>query len=92
MDPWAEIMGLWAALMAEPKWWAIIGLGLDLVGGVLVAFTAWFRVSVEVPWSSDGVEPAESLKVRQRMVLSGAGALSAGFGIQIWSTALQIPG
>ncbi len=103
MDPWAEIMGLWAVIMdvwammvaeitAEPKWWAIIGLGLDLVGGVLVALTTWMRVIVNVPWGGPAEEPPEGLRKRRRIVVSGALLLTAGFALQMWSNTLQIPG
>ena len=35
-------MTIWDLVMAEPKYLAIIGLSFDLIGGVLVALTAWF--------------------------------------------------
>ena len=31
---------IWETMLAEPRWFAITGLGLDAVGAVLVAMTA----------------------------------------------------
>ena len=85
-------MRLWAVTMAEPKWWAIIGLGLDLIGGVLVALTAWMRVKVAVAYGGPGEEPLSTLRKRKWTVGFGAVFLTVGFLLQMWSTRLQIPG
>ena len=84
-------MGVWEQIVAEPKWLAIFGLFLDLVGGVLIAATAWFRVQVSVTYGGPGSEPKQALWRRRSAVLLGGTLLSAGFALQMVSTRLQIP-
>ena len=74
------------------------GLALDLVGGALIALTAWFRVKVsvsplgaQVGVSEDASEPAFGLRWRRRTVVTGGVLLSAGFALQMYATWLQIP-
>ncbi len=78
--------------------WQQIGLALDLVGGALIALTAWFRLKVSVSplgaqigVSEDASEPTSGLRWRRRIVVIGGILLSAGFALQMVSTRLQIP-
>ena len=71
-------MSLWQQLIAEPRWLTIIGLALDLVGGALIALTAWFRLKVSVSplgaqigVSEDASEPTSGLRWRRRIVVIG---------------------
>ncbi len=94
---------MWHQVLAEPRWLIIAGLGLDMVGGVLVALTAWSRVRVSIsPISAPmggapmgvigtGSEPGSGLKWRRRSVVAGAALLALGFAMQIWGTWLQMP-
>ena len=84
-------MTIWDLVMAEPKYLAIIGLGFDLVGGVLVAMTAWFRVQLSVAFGGPATESARELWWRRSAVVTGGFFLSTGFGLQIVATWLQIP-
>ena len=68
----------------------IVGLGLDIVGALLIAFTAWLRISMNMTWD-DPNEPKEGLRVRRRLVILGGLLLTVGFGLQIWGTWLQMP-
>jgi len=81
---------MWELLAQEPRWLTIVGLGLDLVGGVLVAGTAWFRLKVSVAYGGPGMEPAGSLRWRRGFVVVGGVALAAGFALQMYGTWLQI--
>lgn len=83
---------LWSAVQAEPRWLAIIGLGIDAVGGVMVALVAWMRVTVGVYWGGPGQEPSGALRRRRAVVVVGGSLLALGFGLQMWATYLQIPG
>ncbi len=82
---------IWEAMLAEPRWIAIIGLVLDAVGAVLVAFTAWLRISA-VSYIGYGGGPnieeeRSGLINRRRLVVVGAFLLVAGFilqGIAAW--------
>ncbi len=84
-------MSLWEQVFIEPRWLTIFGLFMDLIGGVLIAFTAWFRVQVAVAYGGPGREPKQALWWRRSAVLLGGTLLSAGFALQIVSTRLQIP-
>ena len=74
---------------------------MDLIGGTLIAVTAWFRLSlivVPLPIESGvpGVtgiaqEPEGPLKWRRHAVYAGGTLLGLGFGLQIFATWLQIP-
>ena len=73
-------------LLAEPRWLAIVGLGLDLVGAILVAGTAWFRVATISAYGGPGGEPEEMLKKRRWFVLIGGFLLASGFALQMYGT------
>ncbi len=75
-----------------------MGLSLDVIGGVLIALTAWFRIQVsvsplgaQVGVSEDAFEPTSGLKWRRRAVVFGGFFLTIGFGLQIWGNWLQLP-
>ena len=82
---------MWEVLIAEPRWLAIMGLGMDLAGGALVATTAWFRIKTASTYGGPGGEPEEVLRLRRSFVYVGGSLLTLGFGLQIWATWLQIP-
>ncbi len=94
-------MSIWEQLFLEPRWLTMIGLAMDLIGGTLIAFTAWFRLSlfvVPLPIESSvlGVtgiagESEEALKWRRCAVFAGGILLGLGFGLQMYATWLQIP-
>ena len=94
-------MGIWEQLLLEPRSLTIVGLAMDLIGGTLIAFTAWFRLSfvvVPLPTGSGvlGVtgiaqEPGGALKWRRVAVVVGVLLLGLGFGLQMFATWLQIP-
>lgn len=88
---WTVVMPLWDTAMAEPRWWTIVGLGLDLVGGVLVAATAWYRIQMINTWKDGDKEPLRALWWRRGAVLSGGLFLSGGFALQMYATWLQVP-
>ncbi len=79
----------------------MFGLFMDLIGGTLIAVTAWFRLSlfvVPLPIESgvSGVtgsafEPGGALKWRRGAVVAGGILLGLGFGLQMYATWLQIP-
>ncbi len=87
-------MSIWEL---EPRWLTMFGLGMDLIGGSLIATTAWFRLSLfvvavahpEVTGSAH--EPEGALKWRRRAVVLGGILLGLGFGLQMYATWLQIP-
>lgn len=76
--------------MGQPRWFTVAGLYLDLVGGVLIAATAWLRMSVFVGYGGPGSEYPGPLWWRRMLVLLGGLLLTAGFGLQIYGTQLQI--
>ena len=82
---------MWELLAQEPRWLIIVGLGFDLVGGVLVAWTAWFRMQVAVAFGGPGVEAAGPLRWRRAFVVLGGALLSLGFLLQMGGTWLQVP-
>ncbi len=41
-------MSIWEQLFLEPRWLTIFGLFMDLIGGTLIALTAWFRLRLDV--------------------------------------------
>ncbi len=91
-------MSIWYQIVAEPKLLTISGLFLDVIGGVLIALTAWFRVQVSVSplgaaigVSEDALEPRSGLQWRRRIVVAGGVLLTVGFSLQIWGTWLQLP-
>ncbi len=91
-------MGVWEQVVAEPKWLAIFGLFLDLIGGVLIAATAWFRLTLAVDplaiqsgVTGSAEESKRILRWRRCAVVGGGTLLSAGFALQMVSTRLQIP-
>ena len=94
-------MSIWEQLLLEPRGLTIIGLAMDLIGGTLIAVTAWFRLRfavVPLPIESGvsgvtgwAVEPKGALKWRRRAVVAGGILLGLGFGLQMYATWLQIP-
>ena len=52
---------IWETMLAEPRWIAIIGLVLDAIGAVLVAWTAWARVVVVVYFDRDATDDPKAL-------------------------------
>ncbi len=94
-------MSIWEQLFLEPRLMTIFGLSMDLIGGTLIAVTAWFRLSlfvVPLPIESgvSGVtgsafEPEGALKWRRCAVVAGGILLGLGFGLQMYATWLQIP-
>ena len=94
-------MSIWEELLLEPRWLTLVGLCMDLFGGSLIAYTAWFRLSlfvVPLPIESrvSGVtgsahEPEGGLKWRRHAVVWGGILLGLGFVLQICATWLQIP-
>ncbi len=91
---------LWAEMMAEPRWLAIVGLFLDMIGAVLVAGTAWFRMTTYLPYAGRATDAAKAGPVteeygplwrRRGFVIVGGLLLVIGFGLQIWATRLQMP-
>ncbi len=94
-------MSIWEQLFLEPRLLTIIGLAMDLIGGTLIAVTAWFRLSlfvVPLPIESgvsgvtgSGVEPEGALKWRRCVVAAGGILLGLGVALQIYATWLQIP-
>ena len=81
---------MWEFLAQEPRWLIIVGLGLDLVGGVLVAGTAWLRLQIDDRWDSLGAELKRPLRIRRALVASGGLLLAVGFGLQMYGTWLQM--
>ena len=79
---------LWAMVLAEPRCLIIVGLALDVIGAVLVAFTAWARVSAVLGFDTDkSTEMPKDVYRRRLMVIVGAGFLVVGFvlqGIAAW--------
>jgi hypothetical protein len=84
------IQEAWAIMQAEPRWMAILGLALDLAGGVLVAAVAWMRVTAVVYYGGPATEPAGPLWWRRGFVVLGGFLLAAGFALQMWATYRQI--
>ena len=77
---------IWETILAEPRWIAIIGLVLDAVGAVLVAFTAWARMKLPELYGATA-EADQTLRPRRRMVVWGAALLVVGFilqGVAAW--------
>ncbi len=83
-------MGVWEQVFIEPKWLTIFGLFMDLIGGVLIAGTAWFRVQVAMVYGGPGSEPSQTLWWRRSTVLAGGSLLAAGFALQMFAAWLQI--
>ena len=81
---------IWEAMLAEPRWIAIIGLVLDAVGAVLVAWTAWARVKMTATWEEFSDEAVTPLKHRRRMVVWGGTLLVVGFGLQAIAALMQM--
>lgn len=85
---------------SEPRWWAIVGLSLDLVGGSLVAWTAWLRLKFPgktgvgvgggLTYTPAIEEEPDTLRRRRIAVAVGGSLLGAGFTLQILSNWLQI--
>ena len=91
-------MSIWEQVFIEPRWLTIIGLFMDLIGGGLVAFTAWFRLSLAVDplaiqsgVTGSAEESDWALKWRRRAVVAGGSLLVAGFALQMIATWWQIP-
>ncbi len=84
-------MGMLQQVMAEPRWLTIAGLGLDVIGGVLVAATAWARIQMIGTWDEGDLEPLRTMRGRRNMVLAGGILLSAGFALQMYATWMQMP-
>ena len=91
-------MSIWEQLILEPRWLTMSGLGMDLIGGTLIAVTALFRLSLFVdPLAiQEGVtgsaeESEGALKWRRCAVYAGGTLLALGFGLQMYATWLQIP-
>ncbi len=94
---------VWCIAMSEPRWFVIVGLSSDVVGGVLIAATAWLRLSIPgtivsslagVPgaggWANPSEERSGPLWRRRVLVLVGGGLLAGGFGLQIYGSWLQM--
>ena len=91
---------VWRIVNAEPKWLMIVGLYLDLFGGILIAFTAWFRLSIPgvtgmnmgtgMIATGDIEEPSGPLRWRRRLVIFGGALLAGGFLLQIIANHLQM--
>ncbi len=90
-------MSIWEQVFIEPRWLTIFGLFMDLIGGVLIAFTAWFRLRLAVDplafqmgVTGSAEESERTLRWRRCAVVGGGTLLSAGFALQMVSTWLQI--
>lgn len=90
-------MDVWDQLMLEPRWFAIIGLGMDLIGGATIASAAWLRLRLAVDPIAIGVgvtgiaeEAVWAWRWRRRAVIDGGILLSAGFLLQMYSAWLLI--
>ena len=62
-----------------------------MLGAVLVAGTAWFRMTANMVWGDIVREEIKPLWWRRSFVTLGAVLLVVGFGLQIWATTLQMP-
>ncbi len=83
----------------EPRQIANVGLALDMIGAVMIAYTAWFRLKIpsrtgmdfgdftHVPAAEEAPRP---LRVRQGFVVLGGLLLVIGFGFQIYANHLQM--
>ena len=87
----------------EPRQLANVGLVLDMIGAVLVAFTAWLRLKIpgragtnvkgiteEITWVPPADEPLRPLRVRRSFVILGGALLVIGFYFQIHANQLQM--
>ena len=91
-------MSIWEQLFLEPRWLTILGLFMDLIGGTLIAITAWFRLrftvdplAIQSGVTGSADESERALKWRRRAVVAGGILLGLGFGLQMYATWLQIP-
>ena len=91
-------MGVWEQVFIEPRWLIIFGLFMDLIGGTLIAATAWFRLKLAVDplalqmgITGSAEESGPALKWRRCAVVAGGILLGLGFGLQMYATWLQIP-
>ena len=91
-------MSIWEQLFLEPRWLTMFGLFMDLIGGTLIAVTAWFRLilfvsplAIQEGVTGTAIEPEGALKWRRRAVVAGGTLLGLGFGLQMYATWLQIP-
>ena len=82
---------MWEAAVLEPKWLIIVGLGLDFIGAVLVAWAVWLRVKTSREWATVVEESPHALRQRRTLVLLGGSLLAGGFGLQMYGTWLQVP-
>lgn len=74
----------------EPRELANVGLWCDMAGAILVAVTAWHRVSVSVTYGGPGKETAKPLWARRIALVAGAALLVVGFWFQIHANNLQM--
>ena len=77
------ILDLWCAALAEPKWLSVFGLGLDAIGAFLLAYIAWFRISVRAVRGGQAKEPDQAVRPRRNVLCVGAVFLVVGFAMQI---------
>ena len=83
----------------EPRQLANVGLILDMIGAVMVAYTAWLRLKIPsrsgvdvdgftfVPAADEAPRP---LWVRRGFVVVGGALLVIGFYFQIYANQLQM--
>ncbi len=83
----------------EPRQIANVGLALDMIGAVMIAYTAWFRLKIPSRTGMDfggfthvpaAEEVPRSLLVRRGFVILGGLLLVIGFGLQIYANCLQM--
>ena len=84
---------IWETMLTEPRWIAIIGLVLDAIGAVLVAITAWLRISGVAVLGNGGPnvhEEHSGLAKRRWLVVVGALLLVVGFIMQAVAAWMQM--
>ncbi len=83
----------------EPRQLANVGLVLDMIGAVMVAFTAWLRLKIPsrsgvdvggIPYVPATDEDPRPLWVRRGFVVVGGALLVIGFYFQIYANQLQM--
>ena len=98
--PLEWVQHLWGIVAAEPRWLTIVGLYCDLAGAVIIAITAWFRLSFPgvtgvsmsggLIYTGDIEEPSRPLWWRRGFVIAGGILLAGGFALQIYANHLQL--
>lgn len=83
----------------EPRQLANVGLALDMIGAVMVAATALWRLKtpsmsgvdlggiIHLPATDEDPRP---LRVRRGFVVAGGALLAIGFAFQIYANCLQM--